>query len=429
MNAVLEKKENNKAIFNFEISEQKFEEAVQKAYLKNRGKINIPGFRKGKAPKQIIESTYGKEVFYEEALNIVLPEAYDEAIEQLNLEPVDSPQVDVEDIEKGKPIVVKIEVALKPEVKLGDYKGIEIEKIEYNVTDEILENELKSIQEMNGRITDAGDREVKVGDILTIDFAGSVDGEFFEGGTAENQNLEIGSNRFIPGFEDQLVGKRKGDVVDVNVKFPEDYFEESLKGKDANFKVTIHEIKERELPELDDEFAKDVSEFDTLAEYKESIKERLENEFSSNSKIERENNLIEKVVEGAELEIPEVMIDDQVETEVRDFAYRLQSQGIDLEQYLKATNSTIYDLRSQLRPSASKRVKADLVLEAIAKAENIEVKEEDIDKELEEIAKEQNQKDIAKFVSDMKKRDLEFLRKGITNNKVIELLLENAKFN
>lgn len=428
MKAILEKKENNKATFNFEISERNFEEALQKAYLQNRGKFNIPGFRKGKVPRKIIEMNYGVEIFYEEAINIILPNAYNDAVEELGLEPVDQPEVHIEEIEKGKPIIVKIEVAVKPEVVLGDYKSIEIEKVEYNVTDEHIEDELKSVQEMNGRIIDAGDRVVKVGDILTIDYAGYVDGAQFDGGTAEGQTLEIGSGRFIPGFEEQLVGKNKGEEVDVVVTFPEEYHAEDLKGKEATFKVTIHEIKEKELPELDDEFAKDVSEFDTIEEYKNSIREKLEEEFKNKEEVENENNLIEKVIEICEVDIPEVMIDSQLENELGEFDYRMRMQGINLEQYLQITNSTEESLKEQLRPMAEKRVRGDIILEAIGKAENIEVTEEDIDKELEKMADSYKQENKEQFIKDMRRGDLSFLETAITNQKVIELLKANAKF-
>lgn len=428
MKAILEKKENNIATFTFEISEANFEEALQKAYVQNRGKFNIPGFRKGKVPRQIIEMNYGSEIFYEEAINIILPEAYNNAVVELGLEPVDQPEVDIEEIEKGKPILVKVDVAVKPEVTLGDYKSIEIEKIEYNVTDEHVEDELKSVQEMNARIIDAGDRPVENGDILTIDYAGFVGEEQFEGGTAENQQLEIGSGRFIPGFEEQLVGKNKGEEVEVNVTFPEEYHAEDLKGKEATFKVTIHEIKVKELPELDDEFAKDVSEFDTLEEYKASIREKLEKEFKDKEEIENENNLIEKVIESCEVDIPEAMIDSQLENELGEFDYRMRMQGLNLEQYLQITGSTEENLKDQLRPMAAKRVKGDLILEAIAKAENIQVSEEDMDKELEKMADSYKQENKEKFIEDMKKGDLSFLETAITNQKVIELLKANAKF-
>ncbi|CCQ96760.1 Trigger factor [[Clostridium] ultunense Esp] len=429
MNSVLEKKENNKAFFNIEIGEDEFEKAIQKAYLKNRNRFTIPGFRRGKVPRKIIEMNYGEGVFYEEALNILLPEAYDEAIDKLELEPVDTPDVDIEQLEKGKPIIIKVEVIVKPEVKLGNYKSIEVEKVEYNVTDEDIDKELKAVQEMNGRIIDAGDRETKEGDILTIDFEGYIDGEQFEGGTAENQELEIGADRFIPGFEEQLKGKKKGEDVEVKVTFPEDYFEEILQNKEALFKVHIHEVKEKELPILDDEFAKDVSEFDTLEEYKESIKEKLEKEAKNKEKVELENRIIEKVVEASEVDIPNVMIERQVENEINEFDYRLKLQGLDINQYLGLTNTDLEAFKEQITPVAEKKIKTDLVLEAIAKGENLEVSDEDIDKELEKLAKEYNQEDVEKFKENMKKGDLEYLKSGIMRDKTIELLVNSAKLN
>lgn len=380
-------------------------------------------------PRKIIEMNYGEGVFYEEALNILLPEAYDEAIDKLELEPVDTPDVDIEQLEKGKPIIIKVEVIVKPEVKLGNYKSIEVEKVEYNVTDEDIDKELKAVQEMNGRIIDAGDRETKEGDILTIDFEGYIDGEQFEGGTAENQELEIGADRFIPGFEEQLKGKKKGEDVEVKVTFPEDYFEEILQNKEALFKVHIHEVKEKELPILDDEFAKDVSEFDTLEEYKESIKEKLEKEAKNKEKVELENRIIEKVVEASEVDIPNVMIERQVENEINEFDYRLKLQGLDINQYLGLTNTDLEAFKEQITPVAEKKIKTDLVLEAIAKGENLEVSDEDIDKELEKLAKEYNQEDVEKFKENMKKGDLEYLKSGIMRDKTIELLVNSAKLN
>lgn len=428
MNPVLEKKENNKATFTIEIGEDKFEEAIQKAYIKNRHIFNIPGFRKGKVPRKIIEMNYGEGVFYEEALNNLLPEAYDQAIESLELEPVDTPEVDIEQLEKGKPVIIKVDVTVKPEVILGDYKSIEIEKVEYNVTDEDVEKELKTIQEMNARIVDVGDRETKEGDIVNIDFEGYIDGEEFEGGTAENQELTLGQNTFIEGFEEQLIGKKKGEKVDVKITFPEDYFEESLRGKEALFKVTVNEIKEKELPILDDEFAKDVSEFDTLEEYKQSIREKLEKEAKEKEQVEIENKIVEKLVELSEMDVPEVMIENQIENEVDEFNYRLSMQGLNIEQYLQYTNSTLDDFKEQVRPVVEKKVKADLVLEAVAKVEKLEATDEDVDRELERLAKEYNLEDVEKFKEDMKKSDLEYLKAGIIRDKTIELLVSNTKF-
>ena len=428
MSVVLEKKENNKVSFNIEVEFDKFEENLQKAYLKNRGKFSLPGFRKGKVPRKILEMNYGEDLFYEDAINLILPEEYDLAITELGLEPVDTPEVDVDEIEKDKPVMIKFQVDVKPEIKLGDYKNIELEKVEYNVTDEIIDNELKRVQDTNGRLVDAADREVQDGDHLKIDFEGSDDGVILPSGSAEGQNLEIGSNTFIPGFEEQLIGKKIGEEVEVKVTFPEDYQEESLMGKEASFKVTIHEIKEKELPELDDEFAKDVSEFDTLEEYKASIKENLEENFKRRKKIELENRVIDEVVSMSELDVPEAIINSQLETEVGEFDHQLRSQGIELEQYLSMTGSTMEEIKEQLRPMALKRATADLVLEAIAKEENIEVTEEDIDNELNRIAKQYNEEDGKKFIQDMKKRDLSFLNAGIANGKVIEMFVSNVKF-
>ena len=428
MGAVLEKKENNSAAFTIEVSEDKFEKGIQKAYIKMRSRFSIPGFRKGKAPRKVIEMNYGEGIFYEEALNIVLPDAYDEAIEELELEPVDSPEVDIEQLEKGKPIILKVEVTIKPEVTLGDYKNIEVEKVEYNVTDKDLEAEIKNLQDMNARLIDISDREIKKGDIINIDFKGLLEGEEFEGGTAENQQLEIGSETFIKGFEDQLIGKKKDEEVDVEVTFPEDYFEESLKGKDVTFKVKINDIKEKELPELDDEFAKDVSEFDTLEELKNSIKERLEKEAKNKEEAENEGKVIEKVVESSEVDIPEVLIDHQVENEIGQFDYRLKLQGLSMDRYFELTNSTMDELKDQVRPTAEKRVKTELVLEKLAKLENIEASDEDLDEELERMAKEYNHEDVEKFKSDMKLGDLEYLKTGIIRDKAIELLMKNVKF-
>ncbi|MGN9165686.1 trigger factor [Tissierellaceae bacterium HCP3S3_D8] len=429
MKAVLEKKENNKVFFNFELEVEKFEKAMQQAYLKNRSRFNIPGFRKGKVPRKIIEMNYGEEIFYEDAINLILPEAYEDAVKELELEPVDRPDIDIEDIEKGKSILVKVEVDVKPEFKLGDYKSIELEKIEYNVTDEMVEHELEHVRDENARLLDASDREVKDKDILTIDFAGFIDEEQFPGGTAEGFELTIGSNMFIPGFEEQLIGKKKDEEVEVKVTFPEEYHEETLAGKEAIFKVVIHDIKEKELPELDDEFAKDVSEFDTLEEYKADIRERLEKDLKEQEKVETENRVIEKALEISEVDIPNGMVESQIDDEMRQFDYRLRSQGLDLEKYLEFTGSNPEDLREQLKPSALNRVKVDLLLETIVKAEGIEVTEEELEKELEDLAEQYAAEDKEEFIEDMKKGNLNFIKTGIANGKAVKLLVESAKFN
>ena len=428
MKAVFEKKEKNTVHFNMEISSEAFEKAVQDAYMKTRGRFNIPGFRKGKVPRKIIEMNYGEEVFFEDAVNSILPNAYSHAIEQLELDPVDSPEVDVETIEKDQPIKVKFSVDVKPEVKLGDYTTIELEKVDYSVTEDMILAKLEQDRDMNSRMIDASDRQVQEGDTVTIDFIGYLDGQPFEGGDAEGQSLEIGKGQFIPGFEEGLVGKKKDEEVELDVTFPEEYHEESLAGKPVVFKVKINEIKTKELPELDDEFAKDISEFDTLDEYKDSIKKELDESLKNQEKIETENKTVEKVVEMSEIDIPEAMIESQVESEIKDFEHRIKQQGFEMDQYLELTGTTKEDLSLNFRPMAEKRVKADLVLEAIAKAENIEATEEDLDVELDKLAEQYSKDNKERFIKDMKKGDTSFLKVGIVNTKVLDMLMKNVKF-
>ncbi|WIV11859.1 trigger factor [Proteiniborus sp. MB09-C3] len=426
MSSTVVKKENNVVTLKIEVDAETFEKGVQQAYLKNKQRFNIPGFRKGKAPRKIIEMNYGEGIFYEDAINIVFPEAYDKAIEEHKLDPVDRPSIDVEDIEKGKTVVFIADVTVMPEVKLGEYKGIEVEKTEYNVTEDDLDAELKKMQERNARIIEAGDRPVKQGDILTIDYSGFVGEEQFEGGTAQNQPLEIGSGRFIPGFEDQLVGKNKEEEVEVKVTFPEEYHADELAGKDAIFKVVIHEIKEKELPVLDDEFAKDVSEFDTLDELKSDTMNKLKKQAEQKEKVENENKVVEKVAELSEIDIPEVMVERQIDDDINDFAYRLRYQGLEFEKYLEITGTQVEDLRVQFKPNAEKLVKVDLVLEAISEKEGIEATDEELNEELESIAKQYNQ-DVEKFKSNIKDNDLEYIKKGIIKRKTVEFLTKEAK--
>ncbi len=428
MKAVFEKKEKNTVYFNMEIPTEDFEKAVQEAYLKTRARFNIHGFRKGKAPKKIIEMNYGEEIFFEDAINDILPNAYLDAIKQLELDPVDRPEVDIETVEKGEPLKVKFSVEVKPEVKLGDYSTIELEKVDYSVTDEMINAKLEQERDMNSRMVDASDREVRKGDIVTIDFTGYLDGEPFEGGKAEGQSLEIGKGQFIPGFEEGLIGKEKDEEVKLDITFPKEYHDESLRGKPVVFDVVVKEIKTKELPELDNEFAKDVSEFDTLEEYKESIKKELEEYQKNQEKFETENKVIDKAVEISEIELPEAMIETGVENEIKDFEYRIKQQGFEMDQYLELTGTTIEDLELNFRPTAEKRIKADLVLEAIAKAEEIEATEEDLDKEIEKLADQYGKDDKEKFIEDMKKGDLDFLKIGIINTKVLDMLKENVKF-
>src|SRR5690554_1319045 len=424
----LEKLDNNKVKLTIHVGQDSFEEGMQKSYLKNRKSISIPGFRKGKVPRKVMEQYFGESILYEDAINEVFPPAYDQAVKETGIEPVDRPELDIVQIGSGQDFIFTAEVTVKPEVELGQYKGFEVDRVEYIVTDEEVEERIKQTLEQNARWVSVEDRPVKTGDRVILDYSGSIDGELFEGGTAEKQNLEIGLGHFIPGFEEQMVGMELGEEKDLKVTFPEEYHAEELKGKEATFHVKLHEIKEKELPELDDEFAKDVSEFDTLEEYKESIRKRLEEDFKRKEEIENENNIIEKVMEICEVDVPEVMVETQLENELNEFEYRMRMQGLNLEQYLQITNSSIDSLKDQLRPMAANRVKGDLILEAIAKAENLEVTEEDIDRELDKMAESYKQENKEKFIADMKKGDLSFMETPILNEKVIELLKANAKF-
>lgn len=426
MKSTVEKKENNKVSLKIEISYEDFEKEIQKAYNKNKSRFSVPGFRKGKVPRKIIETNYGEGVFYEDAINSIFPSAYESAIEENELQPIDRPSLDLEEIKKGEPVVLLVDVEVKPEVELGEYKGVEVEKENFDVTEENIEDELKNIQERNARIVEVEDRAAKDGDILVIDYSGSVDGEEFEGGTAKNQTIEIGSDTFIPGFEEQLVGLNKDDEKDVKVTFPEEYHSEELEGKDAIFKVKVHEIKTKELPELDDELAKDVSEFDTLDEVKEDIKKRLEEEAKRKEKAALENAVIDKVCENTEIEVPQVLIEDQIDANVRDFSQRLSQQGLQLEKYIELTGMNMNDFRAQFEDDAKRIAKAELVLDAVSEKEGIEATDEELEKDLEEIAKEYNQK-LEDIKEKFTENDLEYLKMGIIKRKTIEFLVENAK--
>ena len=425
MNSKLEKVENNIATLEITVSPEKLEEGMMKAYLKNVKRFNISGFRKGKAPRKLIEKHYGEGIFYEDAINEVCPDAYEEAVEEHKLEPVDRPEIDVLEIESGKGIIFKAEVTVKPEVQLGQYKGIEAEKKEYNVTDEDVLKELDIIRDKNARIVDISDRPVKQGDMTIIDFKGFVDGEEFSGGTAENYSSEIGSGQFIPGFEEQIVGAEIGKEIDVNVTFPEDYRAEELAGKPALFKVTVKEIKEKELLPLDDEFAKDVSEFDTLDELKNDIKNKKSEENERMAKHEYEDLVINKAVENASVEIPDVMVENQITSMIKDFDFQLRYQGLDVETYLKYMNISMEEVRKSYKETALTRVKTQLVLDEITKAENIQVTEEDINNEIERTSKQYNQ-ELEKFKSSLKERDLEYIKDSLAVQKTIDFLIENS---
>ena len=386
MSLQVEKLEKNMAKLTIEASAEDFEKAIQKVYLKARGRINIPGFRKGKAPRKLIEKMYGTGVFYEDAANDLIPTAYAEALKDCDLEIVSRPEINVTQIESGKPFIFTAEVAVKPEVTLGEYKGVEVEKSDVEVTDEDINKEVDKERENNSRTIDVDDRAVESGDIIKLDFDGSVDGVPFAGGKAENYTLTIGSGSFIPGFEDQLIGTKIGEDKDVTVTFPEDYHEKSLAGKEAVFKCKVNAITVKELPDADDEFASEVSEFETLAEYKEDIKKKLTEKKEKEARAKKEAQAVEKAVENATMEIPDAMIDTQVQSMMEDFARRMQSQGLSLEQYFQFTGMDAKKMHDQMKPEALKRIQNSLVLEAVAKAENIEISDEKVDEEIAKMA-------------------------------------------
>ena len=424
MNCKVEKTKNaNEVKLEITIEAEKFENAIKKVYFQNAKYFNIPGFRKGKAPQAIVEKYYGKEIFYEDAFNDIASEEYEKAVEESKLEVVSRPKIDIVTMEKGQDVVFTAVVSTKPEVELGKYKGIEIEKIEYNVEDSDVESNLKQMQEKNARVTSV-ETPVENGNIAVIDFEGFVDGKAFEGGKGENYSLEIGSGSFIPGFEDQVIGMKIDDEKDVNVKFPEDYFSKDLAGKDATFKVKVHEIKKKELPELDDEFAKDVSEFDTLEELKNSIKQRLINENAQKAKYEKEDAVMKVVTSEMKADIPEGMVEVEIDNMVKDMEQRMSYQGLKLEQYLKMLNKTEADFRKEFEPQAIEAIKSRLALEAIIKNEKIEASEREVKDKLEEMAK-----NYGKTAEELEKNDniKEYIKQGVENEKAIEFLVQNAK--
>ena len=390
MSLQVEKMENNMAKLTIEVSAEEFEAAVQKSYLKNRAKMSIPGFRKGKAPRQVIEKMYGEGVFFEDAANEIIPEAYEKEVTDCDLEIVSQPDIEVTQIEKGKPFIFTAEVAIKPEVELGDYKGISVEKKEITVTDEEIDEEIEKTRKQNAREITVEDRAAQLGDTANIDFEGFVDGVAFAGGKGTGFDLVLGSHSFIDTFEDQIVGKNINDEFDVNVTFPEDYQSAELAGKPAVFKVKVNKISANELPEVNDEFAQDVSEFDTLAEYKEDIKKNLTEAKTNRARAEKEDKVIEAIIEGAKMDIPQPMIDTQVRQMANEFAQRTQAQGLSVEQYMQFTGMDSAKFIETLKPQALKRIQSRLVLEAVAKAENIVASEADIEEELNNMAKAYN---------------------------------------
>ena len=425
MSLQVEKMEKNMAKLTIEVSAEDLDKAMQNAYQKAKGRISIPGFRKGKAPRKMIEQMYGKGVFLEDAANALIPEHYSKALAECDLEIVSQPKIDVTQVEPGKPFIFTAEVATKPEVTLGDYKGLEVPKSETEVTDEEVEAELKKEQEKNSRTITVEDRAAQNGDTATIDFEGFVDGEAFEGGKGTDYPLTLGSNTFIPGFEEQLVGANTGDHVEVKVTFPEDYHSEDLKGKEAVFKCTVHEIKEKEIPAIDDEFAAEVSEFDTLDEYKADVKAKIKEEKAKEGKAKKEDQVIAKAIENATMEIPELMIKTQARQQMDNFAQNLMSQGLTMEQYAQFTGMTADKMMEQMLPSAEKNIKTRLVLEAIAKAENIEISDEKIDEKLAEMAKSYDM-EVEKLKELVGEAEKQQMKDDMAVQEAIDFLVENA---
>lgn len=429
MSLQVEKLEKNMAKLTIEVDAAKVTEAIKKAYDKNKGKMSVPGFRKGKVPQAMIEKMYGPEVFYEDAANFMIPDAYAEEVDNnKELEIVSQPKIDVVQLEKGKNFIFTAEVALKPPVELGKYKGVKIDKIETEVTDEDIDKEIKREQEANARTITVTDRAVKDGDTAVIDFEGFMDGVAFEGGKGDNYPLVIGSHSFIPGFEEQIIGKNTGDEIDVNVTFPEDYNAKDLAGKPAVFKVKINEIKEKELPELDDEFASEVSEFDTMAEYREDVKKNLAEKKEKEAKDKREDAVIEAIIKDSKMDIPEAMVDTQVRTMINDYARRLQSQGLSLEQYFMFTGLDMEKFTAQMKPGALKRIESRLVLEAIVKAEGFEVSDDEYEKELERMAEESKMEldKLKEYIGDDEYGKNQIVE-DIKIQKAVDLIVESAK--
>ncbi len=425
MSVKVEKTENkNEVKLSFTVEAEKFEDAMKKVYTKTAKYFNIPGFRKGKAPMQLVERQYGSEIFYEDAFNELVPEIYDAAIKENNVKAVSKPDIDILQMEKGKELIFTATVQIKPEVKVGKYKGIEIKKIEYNVSDEDINHELGHMQERNSRLVSVDDRPVEKGDTTVIDFEGSVDDVPFEGGKAEGHELEIGSNTFIPGFEDQIIGMKIDEERDINVKFPEEYFSKDLAGKDAVFKIKLHEIKKKELPELDDEFAKDVSEFDTLEELKNSIKEKIETENKNKEKYETEEEAIKMVCDNTEIDIPSGMIEMEIDNMVKDIEGRLSYQGLKLDQYLQMIGKTETEMRKEFEEQANKSVKSKLVLEAIIEAEKLEASEEEVAEKIKEMAKQYNKEEKELLENEQLKS---YIADSMKTEKAIEFIVKNAK--
>ena len=425
MSLQVENLEKNMAKLTIEVPASEFEKALQSAYNKQKKSISVPGFRKGKVPRQMVEKMYGPEIFYEDAANELIPTAYEEELKNCDLEIVSRPTVDIVQIKKGENFIFTAEVAVKPEVTLGEYKGMEVDKTSTRVTQKEVEAKIKEEAEKNARTVTVEGRPVQDGDEVILDFEGFVDGEAFEGGKGENYPLTIGSGSFIPGFEEQLVGAEAEKEVEVKVTFPEEYHVEELKGKDAVFKCTIHEIKEKQIPEIDDEFAAEVSEFDTLDEYKADVKAKIKEQKENEGKQKKEDQAVEKAVANATMEIPEAMIDEQVRQMVNEFAQNMQYQGISFEQYCQITGMTLEKIQEETRPQAVKRIETRLVLEAIAKAENIEVTEERLDEEIKKMAESYNM-EADKLKELMGEEEKKQMMEDIAVQDAVTFLVENA---
>lgn len=426
MSLQVEKMEKNMAKLTIEVSAEDLEKAMQSAYQKAKGRISIPGFRKGKAPRKMIEQMYGKGIFLEDAVNALIPEHYSKALSECELEIVSQPQIDVTQMEPGKALIFTAEVAVKPEVTLGEYKGVEVPKAEIEVTEEEIEAAIKREQEKNSRTITVEDRAAEEGDIVTIDFEGFVDGEAFEGGKGEDYPLTLGSHTFIPGFEEQLVGAKTGDHVEVNVTFPEEYQAKELAGKAAVFQCDVKKIEAKELPELNDDFAKDVSEFDTLAEYKEDVKKNLTESKEKEALRAKEDAAIEKIIENAEMEIPEAMLDTQCRQMMDDFGRRMQSQGLSMEQYFQFTGQTAEKMMEDMKPQALKRIQTRLVLEKIVEVENIQPTEEEVNEEISKMAA-MYKMEADKLKELVGEREMEQMKKDMAVQKAVTFVAEAAK--
>ena len=426
MSLQVEKMEKNMAKLTIEVAAEDLEKAMQNAYQKAKGRISIPGFRKGKAPRKMIEQMYGKGVFLEDAVNALIPEHYSKALAECELEIVSQPTIDITQAEPGKAFIFTAEVAVKPEVTLGEYKGVEVPKSETEVTDEDVEAELKKEQEKNSRTVTVEDRGAENGDITTIDFEGFVDGEAFEGGKGTDYPLTLGSGSFIPGFEDQLVGSKAGDHVEVKVTFPEEYSAKELAGKEAVFQCDVKKVEAKELPELDDDFAQDASEFDTLAEYKEDIKKNLTEKKEKEARAAKENAAVDKAIENAQMEIPDAMLNTQVRQMLDDFSRRMQSQGLTMEQYFQFTGMTLEKMQEEMKPQALKRIQTRLVLEKIAEVENIQPTDEEVNEEFQKMA-DAYKMEVEKIKELLGDRELEQMKKDMAVQKAVTLVADEAK--